>query len=303
MEISDRELAGLRGPVALCETEQPERGFVTRESFRRDGKRTDRWHRNPDGSEWTTVRRYDPDGRLFEEEQTGPPAQTLAYRYDAQGRLERIDVRLPDGTERVQKSYLYYADQTSAITEYIDPPLREKKVTVSVENMLHMSVDAVCIMTIRDSGKLPIKKVLYDADGRVIRRVLFRYDGNGRLVEEGEIESGDKLRADMRNSYRYDTEGRCIEAEFYWGEFGGQRKTRSYNEQGDLKEERVEPLPARVALHETAPWSAHYDYEYDARGNWTSRTEQVQRLDSGAPIRSEVTRRKLKYWDASEVPA
>lgn len=302
MEISDRELAGLRGPVALCETEQLKRGFVTKESFRRDGQWTERWHRNPDGSEWTIVRRYDPDGRLIEEEQTGPPAQTLAYSYDAEGRLARIDVRLPDGTERVQESFLYRDDQTSAITLYIDPPLREKKVVVSVESMLHMSIDAVCIMTIRDSGKKLIKKVLYDADGRVIRRVLFRYDGDGRLVEEGEIDFGDHLRADMRNSFRYDAEGHCIETDSYWGEFGGQRKTRSYNERGDLKEERVEPLPGRVVLHERVPWSAHYDYEYDAHGNWTSRTEQVQRLDSGAPIRSEVTRRKLKYWDCPEVP-
>jgi YD repeat-containing protein len=125
MHVSDREAAGLRGPVAVCETEQLERGIVTRESFRRDGKLTERWHRNRGRSEWTMVRQYDADRRILEEKRTGPSPQTMAYRYDAKGRLARVDVRSPDGAERVQESYLYYDDQTSVVTLYIDPPLRD----------------------------------------------------------------------------------------------------------------------------------------------------------------------------------
>jgi hypothetical protein len=86
-----------------------------------------------------------------------------------------------------------------------------------------------------------------------------------------------------------------------WGAFGGRRETKSYNEMGDLEEERVVPLRAEVTLHEETRWSTHYDYEYDAQGNWTSRTEQVRSLDSGAVIRAEVIRRRLRYWDSSEV--
>ena len=93
MEMSDREAAGLRGPVAASETEQLERGFVTRESFRRDGKLTERWHRNRDGSEWTVVRRHDADGGGLEEERSAPFPQTLAYRYDEKGRLARAGAR------------------------------------------------------------------------------------------------------------------------------------------------------------------------------------------------------------------
>lgn len=300
--MSDREAAGLRGPVAVCETERLEGHIVTRESFRRDGKWTEQWHRNPDGSEWSTVRRYDADGHLLEEERGIPRPQIFTYRYDLTGRLVRVDVRSPDGTERVQESYLYYDDQTSVVTLYIDPPLRDKEnVVVAADCMLHMSIDAVCIMTVRDSKSRPIKKVLYDVDNRVIRRVLFRYDGAGRLLEEGEVESKDALRADMRNSYRYDADGHCIEAELHWGATGGQRKTKSYNDMGDLEEERIVPLPGEVVLHEIAPWSTHYDYDYDTHGNWTSRTEQVRALDSDLLIRTEVTRRRLKYWDSSEV--
>jgi hypothetical protein len=39
--------------------------------------------------------------------------------------------------------------------------------------MLHASLDAVAIMTSFDSSDRPIRKVLYDADDRVIRRVAF----------------------------------------------------------------------------------------------------------------------------------
>lgn len=190
MDTNDREAAGFRGRVAVCDAEQLEKRIATRESFRWDGKWTERWHRNPDGSEWSMVRRHDAEGRALEERRSGPPPQTLTYRYDEKGRLARVDVRSSDGAERVHESYLYHDDQTSAVTLYIDPPLRDKKnVAVSEDHMLHMSIDAVCIMTVRDSKSRPIKKVLYDADNRVIRRVLFRYDGDGRLLEEGEVES------------------------------------------------------------------------------------------------------------------
>ena len=245
------------------------------------------------------VRRYDADGRVLVEERSGPPLQTLAYRYDANGRLTRVEVLSPDGAERVEESYLYHDDQTSAVTLYIDPLLRDKNVGVCLGSMLHMSIDAVCITTVRDSRNRPIKKVLYDADNRVIRRVLFRYDRAGQLVEEGEVEYGDRLRADMRNLYGYDGQGHLLEKEMYWGAFGGQRKTMSYNEMGDLKEEQVVPLPGEVVLHEEIPWSTHYSYEYDTQGNWTSRTEQTRRLDSGLVTHPGVTKRTLKYWNPS----
>ncbi len=303
MDMSDRDAAGLRGPVAVCETEHLDRGFITRESFRCDGKLTERWGRSRAGSEWNMMRRYDADGRLLEESRTGPPPEILMYKYDAKGRLERVDARTPEGAERVHESYLYYDDQTCAMTLYIEPPPRDQKTSIgiSMESMLHKSPDAVCIVTVRDSMNRPVKEVLYDSDNRVIRRVRFRYDDAGRLLEEGEVESGDHVRADMRNLYRYDAAGNCIEAELYWGAFGGRRKTRSYNEPGDLNEERVESLPGEVDVFQVTPWRSQFEYEYDAQGNWSVRTEQVRTLDAGVPLRIEVTRRKLTYWDSLDV--
>ena len=78
--MHDWELAGLRGPVAVCQTEQTTPGFVSRHSFRTDGQLTQKWHRNGDGSEWSVSRRYDGDGRLVAEEGTGPHGRTLLYQ-------------------------------------------------------------------------------------------------------------------------------------------------------------------------------------------------------------------------------
>jgi hypothetical protein len=197
----------------------------------------------------------------------------------------------------VQQSYLYDDDGTSTVTQYIDPPLLHRNVSVLTEHTLHISLDSACIMTMRDSAGRDVKKVLYDSDNRVIRRILFRYDAAGRLVEEGEVESGTRLRADMRNLCEYDNRGNRTVEEKRWGALGGQRKTMSYTELGDLKEVQIAPLPAEVDLDETAPWSTHYSYEYDTQGNWTSRTKQIRGLESGLVTHTDVTRRTLQYWD------
>lgn len=299
MVVVDRESAGLRGPVAICETEEVERQIFTSESFRRDGKLMERRGHSREGSEWSTLRLYDAEGRIIEEEHRGFRPQKLTYRYDVRGRLERIDIRLADGSERVHESHLYFDDQTSAVTRYIDPPLRDTNVTVAAESMLSMAADAVCILTAFDRSGRPVKRVLYDADERVIRRVLLQYNQSGRLIEEGEVELGGGLNPDLRNSYRYDAEGRCVEVEMRWGAIGGRRQIKSYNERGDLKEERVLPLKPEIELFETAPWSTVYDYEYDTQDNWTLRSAQTRGAESTAIIHTDTTRRTFEYWSSA----
>jgi hypothetical protein len=294
--VTDRKAAGLRGPVARCEAEHVDRHFFTRESYRRDAQWSEKWHRNPDGSEWSVARRFDADGRVLAEQRDGLAPQTLVFKYDAKRRLISVSDLAPDETERVQESHRYEDDGTSTVTHYVSPLLRGPNISVSAEHMLHISLDAVSIMTIRDTAGWDRKKVFYDSDDRVIKRVLFRYDAAGRLVEEGEAESSSRLRADMRNMYEYDSRGNCIAAEKHWGDLGGHRKAMSYTELGDLKEVRVTPLPSEVDLFETDPWSTHYSYEYDTKGNWISQTEQIQ-LDTGVVTHTGVTRRTFEYWD------
>lgn len=44
-----------------------------------------------------------------------------------------------------------------------------KNVAVSADRMLYMSIDAVRIVTVCDSGSRPVEKILYDIDNRTIR--------------------------------------------------------------------------------------------------------------------------------------
>lgn len=132
---------------------------------------------------------YDERGRILEKEQFGeePEAhQLFSYRYDPLGRLDRVILRSAQEGERVFESVLYAADGTKTETFYPTPldDTKRKTTGVCAESMLHLSIDAVVIMTVLDANDRPIRKVLYDDDDRVIRRVAFRYDACGMLLEE-----------------------------------------------------------------------------------------------------------------------
>ena len=118
--------------------------------------------------------------------------------------------------------------------------------------MLHFPGGAVAIMTLFDDADRPAKKVFYDENDRVVRRVVLRYDNSGNLVEEGEMEPGGAIREDFRNVYRYDAPGRQIEAGKYFDYYGGQTLKRSYNEFGDITEESRQPAQANRSQRHTS---------------------------------------------------
>lgn len=276
---TDRNEAGLRGPVHLCSTEHDvaytDEHWISRieEMFSKRGELLQRRHRNPNGTQWVVICRYDDQGRLREKEHRGEELQDLyVYHYDALSRLECVIQRSPRHGERIFESFLYASDGTKTQTTY-PPPLDDKErmsTAVSSDAQLHLSVDAVVIMTVFDRMDRPLRKVLYDADDRVIRRTQFLHDQRGLLIEEGELVGG-RIRDDFRNIYRYDDLGRRIEADKSWG-FGAQRSIYVYNEHGDVVEERTEQrseLKLEHRAHES--WTQRYQYEYDERQNWTVR--------------------------------
>jgi hypothetical protein len=196
----------------------------------------------------------------------------------------------------VEESYLYNGDGTSTITKYIDPPLRERNFGVFAESMLHICVDAVCVMTMRDSSSRPVRKVFYDVDNRIIQRVLLRYDSAGRLIEEGEIESRDRVRSDFRNVYRYTDSDLPVEIEMYWANWGAVRKRLTYTEQGDLQQEERLQIAEGVFLPSQGPWANQYAYLYDERGNWIAKTHQIRKLDTNEITHTDETKRTLTYY-------
>jgi hypothetical protein len=247
----------------------------THDTFSSPGHLLERRHRNPDGSQWSIICRYEEDGRILEKEHVGekPAAQLLfSHRYDPFGRLDRVMLHSAQEGERVFESVQYAADGTKTKTSYPTPlDDNERKTTgVCAESMLHLSIDTAVIMTILDASDRPIRKVLYDGDNRVIRRVAFRYDARGLVLEEGELVGG-SVREDFRNLYRYDTLGRLIEANRRWGDLGGGRRTLTYNDRGDVVQEIIEQNMG-LMMEDTGP------QVYKARQNVFRAPAHVLRL-------------------------
>ncbi len=148
-------------------------------------------------------------------------------------------------------------------------------------------------MTLFDGDGRPATKVLYDADDRVIRRIAFRYDSRGRLIEEGEIVGG-RIRDDFRNIFQYDESGRTIEADRKWGDWGGERRMFTYNEQGDVTEVRIENASLLDDPH-VEYWSERSRFQYDDHQNWTECVTDTVR-SSGEITVSATDRRTLVYY-------
>jgi hypothetical protein len=134
--VTDREEAGLRGQVRICSAERdyvyPDHHWVmsTTDTFSPNGSLLERLHRNPDGSHWSTICRYDEREQLIEKEQATkePKAhQLFSYRYDPVGRLERVILQSAQEGERVFESVQYGADGTKTKTSYPRSQISESR--------------------------------------------------------------------------------------------------------------------------------------------------------------------------------
>ncbi len=304
--MTGREEAGLRGLVRECitETGQADGVAVTERQFARDGRLLEAGHRNPDGSEWHASYRYTEDGRLLEKEYGGTDPisgdRLFQYEYDPLGRLQRVTARNAAGEERVFQSHTYEPSGEHRRTEYRDPALAgPERRSPPAELMLERTADSVAVLTFFDAADRPVKRILYDGNDMVIRRVLIRHDEAGRIVEEGEAEPGDKIREDFRHLYRYDELGRRIEADLYWYAFGGQRVRTTYNEQGDVAEERTLHRAGEVDLSEPGDreWAFRYEYTYDPHGNWLTRTITTHTPPEADGTDPRTEQRRIVYWD------
>jgi YD repeat-containing protein len=95
--MSDRDKAGLRGPVKTVLDEQTFSGAdgqqlltTTTTHYAPDGRILEVRTGNPDGSEWVTSYTYHSDGRLFKTvsgKVNSAPSSETTYSYDEAGRL------------------------------------------------------------------------------------------------------------------------------------------------------------------------------------------------------------------------
>jgi len=267
--ITDREQAGLRGSVKTCveETTYPNGKFLTTTEYELDGRLLETRISNPDGSEWVTTKTNDADGRLVKASsgKSGEPATESLYAYDERGRLKEITNADGKGN---RTSYRYDEQGRKTEIKTFGPEVFEtnrKGVAVmgSLWDAAQTGVGAVeggSVTTVFDERDLPIELQILNSDGRVVRRFVRSYDANGRITEESQIEDHPELASEMvsefndkqletwkslfrgRNgtgrSFTYDPQGRVTEVrDRNWGL--DTVTTTSYNEHGDVREERT----------------------------------------------------------------
>jgi hypothetical protein len=211
-------------------------------------------------------------------------------------------------------------------------------VTYAVEGTEHAygAPGAVTVTVVYDDRELPADMSFHDANGGLVRRIVFSRDTEGHPLTEvvhfgGETpfpgspaEAGNilpeeraKLAAVMKTAfadqvfahttYAYDQKGRLLERTMRMGALSEERTTFQYDEHdnpiAETSERRAREMHIDddgVALtreEEPRVQEQRFDYQYDDRGNWT---ERVVRGGAGSPPTfesSNIERRTITYHE------
>ena len=195
--MTDREKAGLRGPVKTCveEGSYAVGKYLITTEFTSDGKLLSTRHTNPDGSEWSTVQAYDPAGRLVKTTvvQSGEVSDETTHSYDETGRRLHI-AHAPKKGDRTE---FHYDEQgVKSSIQYFDPETLRGFQTQSVSvggSFWDAATHGIgvpmggTITTSYNANDQPIEAQVRDADGQVVTRFVRTYDTAGRMMEDKAI--------------------------------------------------------------------------------------------------------------------
>jgi YD repeat-containing protein len=323
-----------RGPAESDACELTENGDHSMVEFRPDDAISRRWHRNPDGSEWTTVHTYDDAGRLIGIHNESSSGQThfQVCEYDHAGRLKRQLSRDSNGSERVSESYSYDADGRKTKAHFVDLAAQRPNTNYSwgVEGSKasYSAPNTATLTTAYDQAGRPTAVLFHDAAGALVSQVVLLYGESGHLIEESQTHvvspfssfeeqlnpaQREALRGLLsgptaRRVHRYDALGRCIETHSStFGRLGNHRETMDYNQQGDLIAHTSEDENREYGFDEEGrladrPSTQHrsearFLYEYDALGNWTSKVTEAHSNENQDFSVTSTERRTLTYFD------
>lgn len=276
--MSDREKAGLRGPVHTCveEVVYATGKYSTTRTYDLDGKLLVSRSTNSDGSEWVTTWTYDSDGRLISRVSgnSGKPGLESLYSYDDSGRLLSITNNLSKG-DRID--FHYDAQGRKSSIQSFAPESFERKQNISFDGSRWDAAQSGfgvpsggTVTALYDQNDRPIEAQVLDAQGQVISGIVRTYGPNGQLSEEKPTFENlapamlERMPAEQRDqmnpeqikalskqmaflmagkvpagtTYSYDSQNRHIASRERNMIF---QKTTSiaYNEQGDKAEERT----------------------------------------------------------------
>jgi YD repeat-containing protein len=265
--LSDRDKAGLRGPVKTVVDEQTlttfeAKTFISTEviEYSPDGRFMERRHDNPDGSQWVTAYTYAADGRLLKvsygKDGTSPDSETT-YQYDEQKRLL--------GTKSGDRNEIRYQyDETGGktmIESYSQEPLQAGVAYVSHWDGTDLGFGRLPggkVVTSYNEKDVAIGAKFYDTQAKLVGHIERQFDAQGRVISEKQIadapellvpeEFGSQLNSEQLKavggfmaagmhdrgiSYSYDAQGRMTQRRRNGGVFGEEVTATTYNEQGD----------------------------------------------------------------------
>jgi hypothetical protein len=166
----------------------------------------------------------------------------------------------------------------------------------------------------------------YDEHGRILGDRLVPEDTQTSIPDEMSAVLNEAQKKTMaafialsfgsgESAYKYDPQGRVIEKRVTRDVLGDEVTALHYNDRGDVAEEETTRMQTAATLADYSMDDAgnmvatqkrktpgpsrstmHYTYEYDAQGNWTSKTESI-RSDPGGEFKvSRVLHRTLTYY-------
>jgi len=195
VHMSDREKAGLRGPVRTCIRESivPDEssGLATTEySF--DGRFLSSRFGGPDGSEWITTHTYDNHGRLTKitSGKSGEIAKETLYAYDDAGRSLSIT-----NTENGDRTDFTYDEQgrKKAIKRFDPKTLQRLKNSGHTGSAWDAALSGIdvpvggTVTTMYDENDRAVELQVRDSGDQLESRVVRKYNAAGLTSEETPI--------------------------------------------------------------------------------------------------------------------
>jgi YD repeat-containing protein len=352
--MTEREQAGLRGLVKTCIQETtfpshaanniPERKMSTTTDYDLSGRVLAVRHSNPDGSEWISTKTYDSSGRLVKVSSgsTNSKAAEQLYTYDESGKLLRISYSNSESTDTTFR----YDEQgrKSKIEKFPTLPqtggLRAATAYAWEGSETGFNVpEGATITTLYNERDQPIEAQIHNAEGQLVSRIVRGYDKKARhesdqqIIENSDLILPPEMKSQMNAaqlksigtfmaaafvpsiSYSYDANDRISEKRSGMGSLHEQTTSVSYNEHGDVAEERTTTsshpdLSKEFSLGEDGEMistdnqpviqptqsETRYEYQYDSHGNWTEQSVLFRHSADDSFKVSTTYKRKITYY-------